>query len=209
MPHDRLDNLQIGFSFTKSCTKSVSQIVCRKVGEQHWLSMLFSCFYFFRRIVGRRYPLDCPIDWLCIHYISITVTENKSCHSINLCIRPAFLFLFFPDHFKSIFYRIQHRNRPHPSFCFRCWNVIFWGTILTYRIIRQIMINADNPLLIIDVFPSQSQHFTDTTASSKKNGKDWPPVIINRMRGNIFNKCSLLWNCQCMSHTGFHTQIFL
>ena len=52
MPHDRLDNLQVGFSFTKPCAKSMSQIVCRKVRSQHRLSMLFSCFYFFRRIVG-------------------------------------------------------------------------------------------------------------------------------------------------------------
>ena len=44
---------------------------------------------------------------------------------------------------------------------------------------------------------------------SKKNRKNRPPVIVNRVCGNIFHKCPLLRNCQCMSHTGFHTQIFL
>lgn len=61
MPHNRLDNLQVGLFFAKPCTECVTQIVCRKVWKQNRITVLFLWCPFFARIVICNDSLDSTI----------------------------------------------------------------------------------------------------------------------------------------------------
>ena len=136
MPHNRLDNLQVGLFFAKPCTECVTQIVCRKVWKQNRITVLFLWCHFFALIVICNDSLDSTIYRLRIGDIAETATKDKSCHSVNFNIVPARLFLLFPQHFKGIFHGIKHRDCPNASIRFRLWDMLNRTAVLANRVIN-------------------------------------------------------------------------
>lgn len=78
MPHNRLDNLQVGLFFAKPCTECVTQIVCRKVWKQNRITVLFLWCHFFARIVICNDSLDSTIyRFSSLHDNSILIVKQK------------------------------------------------------------------------------------------------------------------------------------
>lgn len=78
MPHNRLDNLQVGLFFAKPCTECVTQIVCRKVWKQNRITVLFLWCRFFARIVICNDSLDSTIyRFSSLHNNSILIVKQK------------------------------------------------------------------------------------------------------------------------------------
>ena len=72
MPHDRLDDLQVGLFFAKPCAERVPQMMCRKVRQQNRFAMLLLCFCFLARIVvcnnafnGTAHTSTAPVHFPC------------------------------------------------------------------------------------------------------------------------------------------------
>ena len=119
MPHDRLDDLQVGLSFAKPCAERVPQMMCRKVRQQNYFPVLLLRFYFLARIVVCNDALDSAVHRLRIRNIAKAVAEDEAHHTINLHIVPARFFLLLMQHFKGILHGIKHRDRPNACFRFR------------------------------------------------------------------------------------------
>ena len=78
MPHDRLDDLQVGLFFAKPCAERVPQVMCRKVRQQNRFAMLLLRFYFLARIVVCNNALDGTVHRLRIRNIAKAVAEDEA-----------------------------------------------------------------------------------------------------------------------------------
>ena len=62
------------------------------------------------------------------------------------------------------------------------------------------MVYTNGFILIIQIFPTQPYHFSYATSRSKKCCKQWQPMAIHRTVRYIIKKCSLLFQCKCVSY---------
>lgn len=91
MPHNRLDNLQVGLFFAKPCTECVTQIVCRKVWKQNRITVLFLWCHFFARIV------------ICNDALDSTIYRFSSLHNNNiLIVKQKVKFRICPSEFSNV-----------------------------------------------------------------------------------------------------------
>ena len=71
MPHDFLDNLEVGFILTESSTEGMAKIVSTEMRQQLRLAILFLCFLGFYLVVLPANPFNCPVDCMGIQAFTI------------------------------------------------------------------------------------------------------------------------------------------
>ena len=171
----------------------------RKMRNQYRASALPFCLNNFFGIVGFVNSFDCTVDYAGFMDNSVFIAKDKPTHTINhLHIKTGF-FLCFVFILKCLFYSLHHRNSTNPGFCLWRRNMKFTLSILHYSIDSR-MVYTNGFILIIQIFPTQPYHFSYATSRSKKCCKQWQPMAIHRTVRYIIQKCSLLFQCKCVSY---------
>ena len=85
MPHNLLNDFDIGFILTKPCTKCMPKVMDGKMPDKNRLSVFLLCPLFLLPVVSCTYPFDCPVDGLRIMYIALTVRKDKTAVTVYLC----------------------------------------------------------------------------------------------------------------------------
>lgn len=85
MPHNLLNDFDIGFVFTEPGTKCVPEIVDGKMPDKNGLSVFLLCSLFLSLIVSCVYPFYRSVDSLRIMHITLTVCKDKAAVTVYLC----------------------------------------------------------------------------------------------------------------------------
>lgn len=121
MPHDFLNDFQIGFIFAAAGTERVPQIVNWKIPNQQWLPFfLFSQFHFIPIVISYN-PFHCTIYSHRVMKILLPVQKNKigiSIYRRRFQLEPFLILTFLKQRFPHLW---QHRNYTIASVRFgRC-----------------------------------------------------------------------------------------
>lgn len=140
MSHNFLDYFKVRFVLAEARTKSMSQIVYRKMWYQHWFTVLLfglSCFF---SIVCLIDPYDCSIDAMCIQRFTVAVREDEITVSIDHCFIKSYQRLSFPFLLQCFPDLRKHRYDSNTRFCLWRCNVVLAFSILLLPI-NQIVID--------------------------------------------------------------------
>lgn len=96
MLHNLLNDFQIGFILTKSCTKGMPEIMRTKMWYQNRLTMFFLRLYLFLLITSRINVFNGSVYRLWVMYISTPIWKIKPEYpSIIVELNPCFICCFF------------------------------------------------------------------------------------------------------------------
>lgn len=207
MPHDFLNDFQIGFIFAAAV-----QNVCLRLWTEKSRISSGSRFSFSASFTSSR--LWSLIIRLIARFIVIglevllPVRKNKigiSIYRRRFQLEPFLILTFLKQRFPHLW---QHRNYTIASVRFgRCKTEP--PTIVVTETVNNIMVDENLIILKITIIPSKTNRFTNPTSRSKQKCKQWHPVAINRRGWNKLNKCCLFCLCQCMPLWLLPTMAFL
>ena len=169
MAHDFLDRFQVGLILAETGAEGVPQVMSGKMGDFNRGSAFFLRVFQFFKVAVFPHSLQHAVDAAWIKQVSIPVQKDKVGVTVydRLPQRTALRLLsgmFFQKRGTDF---LQHGNRAIPGFAFGCADLHGAGAASKLSIYHAV-IDRDQVLFKIAVFPPEPDQLPDPAASSEK-----------------------------------------